>query len=106
MTVNGAIVSEVDKEASNGVIHVIEDVLLIIAKVPMGSGLETKAAQRDFSTLKTAVEAADLKETLDGMIIILNLFNDHWFYLIDLQTATGYLGTMTILGVIISNCSF
>ncbi len=71
VTVNGAIVSEVDKEASNGVIHIIEDVLLIIAKVPMGSGLETRAAQRDFSTLKTAVEAADLKETLDGMIKIL-----------------------------------
>ncbi len=65
MTVNGAIVSEVDKEASNGVIHVIEDVLWHIAKVPMGSGLDTPAA-KDFSTLKTAVEAADLKETLDG----------------------------------------
>ncbi len=66
VTVNGAIVSEVDKEASNGVIHVIEDVLWHIAKIPIGSALETPASQKDFSTLKTAVDAADLKETLDG----------------------------------------
>ena len=50
-----------DIEASNGIIHVLDAVLL-----PPGNIAEVAAAAGGFTTLLTAVEAADLTDALTG----------------------------------------
>ncbi|XP_076066011.1 transforming growth factor-beta-induced protein ig-h3-like [Oratosquilla oratoria] len=60
MTVNGAQLSPADVKASNGVIHVIDRVLL----VPQGDVTEVLAAQNRFSKLVSAVTTAGLLDTL------------------------------------------
>ncbi len=59
--INDAQVILTDIEASNGVIHVIDTVLL-----PPGNIVETAVADGRFTTLVAAVQAADLAETLSG----------------------------------------
>ncbi len=61
VVLNGVTVSE-SVSAENGIIHVIDDVLL----PPELDIVETAAATATFSTLATAVEAAGLVETLQG----------------------------------------
>jgi len=66
--VNDATVATADVEASNGVIHVIDSVLLPPAadEEPTKNIVETAQSVDDLSTLVQAVIAADLVETLSG----------------------------------------
>jgi len=57
--INDAMVTTADIECNNGVIHVIDTVL-----VPKDNIVETAIANEDFETLVTAVVAADLVDTL------------------------------------------
>lgn len=57
--VNGAAISMTDIQASNGVIHVIDDVIL-----PNATITETAVASPDLSTLVAALQAADLAGAL------------------------------------------
>ena len=67
VVLNGmALVTAVDIEASNGVIHVIDAVLLPPSLVEMPSIAEIAAGDENFSTLVTALDAAGLVETLAG----------------------------------------
>jgi len=61
VTVGGALVTMTDVQASNGVIHVIDAVL--IPPDPIGTFVSNAP---DFTTLAAALEAADLAVTLDG----------------------------------------
>merc|ERR1712079_451260 len=69
ITVNGKKVSKADVKATNGVIHFIDGVMLI----PAGDLVDVLAADPRFSTLVTAVQAADLvstvKEALSGVLL-------------------------------------
>jgi uncharacterized surface protein with fasciclin (FAS1) repeats len=62
VTVDGAKVIKTDIVASNGIIHVIDSVIMPADK----NIVEVAAASKDFSTLVTAVKAAGLVETLAG----------------------------------------
>ncbi|XP_037789433.1 transforming growth factor-beta-induced protein ig-h3-like [Penaeus monodon] len=62
VTVNGVKVQKADLTASNGVVHVIEKVLL----PPKLTIVEALAGDGRFSTLVTAISLADLFETLDS----------------------------------------
>ncbi|MEE2645361.1 MAG: fasciclin domain-containing protein, partial [Myxococcota bacterium] len=66
VTVGGAVVSSTDIQASNGIIHVIDSVIL--PATPEGPGTITEVAEGagTFTTLLTAVDAAGLRETLNG----------------------------------------
>jgi uncharacterized surface protein with fasciclin (FAS1) repeats len=57
--INDAMVTTADIECNNGVIHVIDTVL-----VPKDNIVETAIGNEDFETLVTAVVAADLVDTL------------------------------------------
>lgn len=59
--INNATVAKADVMASNGVIHVIDTVLL-----PPGDIIETATAAGSFKTLLTAIDAAGLTSTLKG----------------------------------------
>ncbi|HMN94901.1 MAG TPA: fasciclin domain-containing protein [Phycisphaerales bacterium] len=59
--IDGAKVTTADIMASNGVIHVIDAVIL-----PTDQGVVEVAKERGFSTLAAAIEAAGLVETLSG----------------------------------------
>jgi transforming growth factor-beta-induced protein len=59
---NNASIVATDIEASNGVIHVIDTVLL----PPTADIVDTAVAAGDFTTLVTAVQAAGLEEALRG----------------------------------------
>lgn len=59
--VNFAIVTTADVMASNGVVHIVDAVLL-----PYDNIVETASAATDLATLVTAVTAADLAETLQS----------------------------------------
>ena len=59
--VNDAMVTVTDIEASNGIIHVLDAVIL-----PPGNIAEVASADSDFSTLVTALAAADLVDALSG----------------------------------------
>ncbi|MCC6624142.1 MAG: fasciclin domain-containing protein [Deltaproteobacteria bacterium] len=62
VVLNGSVMVETtDVEADNGIIHVIDAVLL-----PPGTITDIVVASDDFDTLETAVVAADLAATLDG----------------------------------------
>jgi len=63
VTVEGAPVAEVDKEASNGVIHTLHKVIF---PVPRGSIVDLVSHEREVSTLLKAVEAANLTSALAG----------------------------------------
>merc|ERR1712122_178059 len=60
ITVNGKRVTKADVKATNGVIHFIDGVMLI----PAGDLVDVLAADPRFSTLVTAVTAADLVNTV------------------------------------------
>ena len=63
--INGAEVVTTDVEASNGLIHVIDAVLLPPADAePTGNIVEVAVANGSFTTLVAAVEAAGLADTL------------------------------------------
>jgi transforming growth factor-beta-induced protein len=74
--INDAQIVTTDIEASNGVIHVIDSVILPSEESPqagadsgmaeMGSIVDIAAANENFSTLVTALQAAGLVETLQG----------------------------------------
>jgi uncharacterized surface protein with fasciclin (FAS1) repeats len=68
--INDAMVTAVDIEASNGVIHVIDAVLLPpteeMAEDPMPSIAEIAAGDERFTTLVTALDQAGLVDTLAG----------------------------------------
>jgi transforming growth factor-beta-induced protein len=71
VSVNNANVVKADVDAKNGVIHVIDKVLLppeLMAATPVAtqSVVEIAAGNPSFSTLVTAVKAAGLAETLSG----------------------------------------
>ena len=63
--INGAMVTIADIEASNGVIHVVDAVLLPPAEDKL-SIAETAVADGRFDTLVTALSAAELVDTLSG----------------------------------------
>lgn len=60
LAVNGSSIVDTDIEASNGVIHVIDEVI-----VPPGNLVDV-AVENDFTELAGAVEQADLVDTLSG----------------------------------------
>ncbi len=66
--INDALVTAADIEASNGVIHVIDSVLLPPAapKAELKDIVDTAVAAGQFKTLVAAVQAAGLVETLKG----------------------------------------
>ena len=67
--INGAMIVTTDIEASNGVIHVIDAVILPPAEeaaMPEMNIVETAVAAGSFETLVAAVTAADLAGTLSG----------------------------------------
>ena len=64
MRINDALVVITDIEASNGVIHVIDAVLL--PPEPVGSIVDVALADDRFETLVAALQAADLVGTLQG----------------------------------------
>ncbi len=64
--VNGANVVKADIECSNGVIHVIDRVLLPSRDTANRDLVETAAAAGSFKTLVAAVKAAGLEKTLKG----------------------------------------
>lgn len=70
LMINDAMVTAVDIEASNGVIHVIDAVLLppmeAAADEPMPSIAEIAAADERFTTLVTALQQAELVDALAG----------------------------------------
>ena len=63
VSVDGATVLTADIEASNGIIHVIDQVIL---PEPIADIVQTARAAGSFNTLLTAVEAAGLTGTLKG----------------------------------------
>ena len=68
VTINGATVTTVDIEATNGVIHVIDAVIVpptIAPNLPVDI-VDTAIGAGDFDTLVAAVQAAGLEETLRG----------------------------------------
>lgn len=62
-TVNGKVISSVDIETTNGVIHVIDDVIFPFAE---NSIPELVQANDDLSTLLTALQTAGLVDALGG----------------------------------------
>lgn len=62
VTVNGVNVSRTDIVAKNGVIHVVDNVIM----APAGNIVEVLAADPRFSTLVAAVKAAGLVDTLSS----------------------------------------
>ncbi|XP_047472767.1 transforming growth factor-beta-induced protein ig-h3-like [Penaeus chinensis] len=74
ITVNGVDVSRTDIIAKNGVIHVVDSVIM----APQGNVVEILAADPKFSTLVAAVKAAGLVDTLssDGPFTVLAPTND------------------------------
>jgi len=73
VTVNGANVITADVEASNGVIHVIDEVLIPDGVLPSAASdtasntiVDIAVANADFTTLVTAVQAAGLGEALSS----------------------------------------
>ena len=73
VTVNGANVIAADVEASNGVIHVINEVLIPEGVLPSTASdtasntiVDIAVANADFTTLVTAVQAAGLGEALSS----------------------------------------
>lgn len=62
VSINNANVIETDIRGSNGIIHVIDSVLI----PPSNDIVEIAASAGSFSTLVTALRAADLVETLQG----------------------------------------
>lgn len=62
VSINQASVIEADIEASNGVIHVVDSVLIPSSR----DVVEIASAAGSFSTLVAALQAADLVETLQG----------------------------------------
>jgi len=62
VTVGGAMVTMTDIECSNGVIHVIDTVMMPSTK----NVVETAVAAGNFTTLAAALGAADLVDTLQG----------------------------------------
>ena len=63
--INDAKVINANLRASNGIIHVVDKVLIPIA-APMPNIIETAQSVGIFNTLLAAVDAADLKEALNG----------------------------------------
>lgn len=62
VTIDGASITTADVDASNGVIHVVDEVLL-----PVTENLaQIAAANPDFTTLVGVLETADLLETVGG----------------------------------------
>ena len=62
VSINNATVIETDIRGSNGIIHVVDSVLI----PPSNDIVEIAASAGSFSTLVTALRAADLVETLQG----------------------------------------
>ncbi|XP_066292146.1 protein sll1483-like [Branchiostoma lanceolatum] len=63
ITAEGAPVTNPDKTADNGVVHVISQVMY---PLPMGTVVDIAVGNKDFSTLVTAVSKAGLVATLSG----------------------------------------
>ena len=61
MTINGKRVYKTDIEADNGLIHLLNDV---VYPFPLGNIMEVIRQDDHFSTLLSAIEAADLADTL------------------------------------------
>merc|ERR1711916_264036 len=91
--VNESNVIETDVVASNGIIHVIDSVLLPAAPEPMPGDLPSELVARgNFTTLLAAVEAAGLVETLQGEgPFTLFAPNDEAFAKIPSETLNGLL---------------
>jgi uncharacterized surface protein with fasciclin (FAS1) repeats len=64
--INSAKVQIADVNATNGVIHIIDEVLIPQKPPPPPTIVAIAASDPDFSTLVTALKAADLIDTLDG----------------------------------------
>jgi len=93
--VNAASVTQTDITASNGIIHVIDTVIM----PPSGDIVEVAVANGNFSTLATALGAADLVETLqsDGPFTVFAPTDDAFAKLPDgtLQSLLADIPTLT-----------
>ena len=91
--VDGANVMEADLGASNGIVHVIDSVLLPASVAPEVFDIPSELAKRgNFSTLLAAVEAAGLVETLQGEgPFTLFAPTDEAFAKVPTETLTGLL---------------
>ncbi|WP_027328108.1 fasciclin domain-containing protein [Marinimicrobium agarilyticum] len=67
LTVGGATVTMTDIYATNGVIHVIDAVIVGDLSLPMPSIMDVARSNDDFETLVTLLEATDLDMTLADM---------------------------------------
>merc|ERR1711865_582212 len=66
--INSAKVTAADNDASNGVVHIIDAVLVPgSAPTPKNNIVDLAVANPDLSTLVTALKAADLVDTLSGI---------------------------------------
>merc|ERR1712028_285875 len=66
--INSAKVTAADNDASNGVVHIIDAVLVPgSAPIPKNNIVDLAVANPDLSTLVTALKAADLVDTLSGI---------------------------------------
>ena len=63
MTVNGALISNVDQKASNGVIHVVDHVLFPVSAYTVAGAI---AVDPDYTLLSTFLALTGLDEVLDG----------------------------------------
>ena len=63
MTISGVKISGFDKLASNGVIHLVDDVIF----PPSMDLVELAKANSQFSTILSAVQTAGLEHTLKGL---------------------------------------
>merc|ERR1711865_1324906 len=66
MGVNQAQVVTADVGASNGVVHIIDSVLMLPSPAPSKNIVELAAATPDLSTLVTALKAGKLTDALSG----------------------------------------
>ena len=101
--VNNALITVTDLEADNGVVHVIDAVLLPAPPPPLGTVVDIIVNSPDHETLEAAVIAADLAGALseDGPFTVFAPTDDA-FAAIDSATLAGILADVPTLTAILT----
>ena len=101
--VNNALITVTDLEAGNGVVHVIDAVLLPAPPPPLGTVVDIIVDSPDHETLEAAVIAADLAGTLSGEgPFTVFAPSDDAFAAIDSATLAGVLADIETLTAILT----